>query len=102
MLVLPWTIVTEFTTALASTFTAECYRKVLSGNLLEKLGFVPSTQNVDFVNLEKNVSSKRHLRIIAMGGEGGGGIYSNRIQELLHDAEDTRETPGGIDDIQLS
>lgn len=68
MLVLPWTIVTEFTAALASTFTTECYRKVLGGNLLEKLGFVPSTQNVDFVNLEKNVSSKRHLRIITMVG----------------------------------
>jgi hypothetical protein len=77
LLIAPWTRIAQRATTGAVARSAKLLRQVLSWDLSKELLLVSAAKNMDF-------------------GAGNG------VKELLDHAEDTREAPGGVDDVHLT
>lgn len=75
--ILPWAGIAQCAATRAIACATESLGEVLSWDLCQQLSLVSGAQDVDL--------SAR-----------------DRVEELLHDAEDAREAPGRVDDVHLS
>jgi len=74
--ILPRTLITKHTTALALTTASEHLGQILFRHLAQQLLLVTAAQDMDF-------------------------IHGDRVQEPLDERKHGAETPGGVDDVQL-
>lgn len=75
--ILPWTSIAQFTTTLTFTSTTKLLWQMLLGHLRKQFGLIVRSQHLDLVD-------------------------RNRVQESLDSVEDAAESPGCVDQVQLT
>ena len=75
--ILPWTGIAQFTTTLTFTSATKFLGKILLGHLRKQFGLIVRSQHLDLID-------------------------RNRVQESLDSTEDAAESPGCVDQVQLT